>query len=553
MTETIIIKKIISNACALKNPSLNLYMQKFNFHRQLTELFTDQENQLAYNQEQLLSFINLPFSIKNFEKQISQKEASFTAEQRGVLHTELLNKYAQYPHSSKVKNNIQLIQNDHTFTITTGHQLSIAAGPMYLIYKIIHVIRLAEELKKEYLENNFVPVFWMASEDHDFEEIQSVEIFSKNLKWDSDQKGAVGRFDLEGLDLVKAEISSFFDNQPESEVKAILDEYDGKNLSEANFKLIHRLFDSFGLIILDGDNSNFKRVFIPAIEKELTTQFSFNALHKTNEQIIKEGFKLQVNAREINLFYLSNQSRERILHVENGFFIEGKGTVSLEELIKEVNEFPERFSPNVILRPVYQETILPNLCYVGGIGEISYWLQLKGVFDALNLPYPLVQVRTSILWIDPILSKKIEKVSLVLEDLFKDVSKVKKWYLQEFAADELDFNSLDEKLEVLKDTIIDKVTQVDVNLEQYAQAEVVKLAKQLDAIKEKLVKTVKQRHDNAMKTIDQIYDKLSPNGGMQERTLNLFSLCSDGKVASKLEYLYSAIDPFDLDFIIIRE
>jgi bacillithiol biosynthesis cysteine-adding enzyme BshC len=528
-------------------------MQKFNFHRQLTELFTGQENQLAYNQEQLLSFINLPFSIKNFEKQIKQKEACFTKENRELLFTELLNKYAHYSHSPKVKNNIQLIQNENTFTITTGHQLPIAAGPMYLIYKIIHVIRLAEELKKEYPENNFVPVFWMASEDHDFEEIQSVEIYSKNLKWDSDQKGAVGRFDIDGLDAVKAEICSFFVNQPESEVQAILDEYDGKNLSEANFKLIHRLFDSFGLIIIDGDNSNLKRAFIPAIEKELTTQFSFKALHKTNEKIQKEGFKLQVNGREINLFYLANQSRERILHVEDGFFIEGKGTISLEELIKEANEYPERFSPNVILRPVYQETILPNLCYVGGIGEISYWLQLKGVFDVLELPYPMIQVRTSILWIDPILSKKIEKVSLVLEDLFKDISKVKKWYLQEFAADEVDFTSLDVKIDTLKDSIIDKITQIDVNLEHYAQAEAVKLTKQLDAIKEKLVKTVKQRHDNAMKTIDQIYDKLFPNGGMQERTLNLFSLCSDGKVATKLEYLYSAIDPFDPDFIIIRE
>jgi hypothetical protein len=125
MTESIISEKFISNARALKNPSLNLYMQKFNFHRQLTELFTDQENQLAYNQEQLLSFINLPFSVKNFEKQISQKEASFTAENRELLFTELCNKYTQYPHSSKVKNNIQLIQNENTFTITTGHQLSI--------------------------------------------------------------------------------------------------------------------------------------------------------------------------------------------------------------------------------------------------------------------------------------------------------------------------------------------------------------------------------------------------------------------------------------------
>jgi uncharacterized protein YllA (UPF0747 family) len=170
----------------------------------------------------------------------------------------------------------------------------------------------------------------MASEDHDFEEIQSVELFNKTIKWETEQKGPVGRFELTDFDLIKKEIEAFFGNQESDEIKKILDSYSGENLSQATFKLINSLFAAYGLLVLDGDDAELKQLFVPVIEKELKDQFSYTAVHKTNEQIQKEGLKLQVNAREINLFYIENQLRERILHLDEGFFIEGKGKFSLE-------------------------------------------------------------------------------------------------------------------------------------------------------------------------------------------------------------------------------
>ena len=528
-------------------------MHKFSFHRQLTGLFTDQQNQLAYNQEQVIPFINQTFSEQHYEKQIALKEVNYPKESRAILAKVLQGNYAGKNVSDVQKKNLELIEKSTTFTITTGHQLSIFTGPIYFVYKILHVIRSTEELNKQYPENHFVPVFWMASEDHDFEEIQTVEVFNREMTWDSNQRGPVGRFGLDGLDSLKKEIASFFENQPESEVQELFDAYSGNNLAEATFNLVNKLFAEYGLIVVDGDQRELKEMMIPLVEKELNEQFSFHAVHKTNEQIQKEGLKLQVNAREINLFYIENQIRERILHLEDGFFIEGKGKFSREELLGLLHTSPECFSPNVILRPVYQEIILPNLCYVGGVGEISYWLQLKGVFDALAIVYPMIQVRSSLLWIDAVASKRLDKAELVLEDLFKDSTEVKKHYLAENASGEIDFEKIDQQFEELRLALIDKIDAIDPNLDKYALAETVKMQKQLESIKEKLTRSVKQRHDAGLKAIDQIFDKLFPNGGMQERSLNIISMCADGRVKSKIQQLHGFIEPFNPDFIVLRE
>lgn len=527
-------------------------MQKFTFKRQDTGLFTDQQLNLACQQERLLPFINRVFSKANFQQQIASKKQHFSDDKRAVLAATLSENYAKIKTTDKVKANLEALKESTTFTITTGHQLSLFTGPIYFIYKILHVIRLAEELALEFPENKFIPVFWMASEDHDFEEIQSIQLFNQTITWDSSQKGPVGRFELTDFESVKNTVKELFSSHTENEINDLMDAYTGENLAEATFSFVNALFKKYGLVIVDGDQRALKTEFFASMHKELEHQFSFHAVQKTNALLQKEGYKLQVNAREINLFYLQEQSRERILHVEDGFFVEGKGTLSLETILAELSNFPERFSPNVILRPLYQETILPNLCYVGGVGEMAYWLQLKGVFEAANEVYPLIQVRSSLLFIDAITAKKMDKVSMNLTQLFEDVAIVKKAYLKEFASDEVDFSSIEEQLNVLKTSLVDKVVAADFNLEKYAHAELVKLEKQIASIQDKVVKTVKQRHENALKTIEQVNEKLFPSNGMQERSLNLFQLCATGKVTEIIDGFYKAIDPFDPDFIVLR-
>jgi bacillithiol biosynthesis cysteine-adding enzyme BshC len=528
-------------------------MQRYTFNRKQTNLFTEQQNQIVYQQEELLSFIGHTFSKENFRHQLKEKSSNYSGEIRHVIAEHISHSYLNRSCSATLRKNIGAFSSDTTFTVTTGHQLSLFTGPIFTLYKILHVIRLTEELTKEYPEYTFVPVFWMASEDHDFEEVQTTTIFNRALTWNSDQQGPVGRFGLNEFDTIKKDVCAFFENHPGCEAQALLDAYDGKNYGEATFNIFHALFDQYGLVIIDGDHASLKSLFRPILEKELKEQFSHRAVMKTNAQLEKEGLKLQVTARELNLFYIEDQFRERILHLEDSFFIEGKGKFSLEQMMDELKNHPERFSPNVILRPVYQETILPNLCYVGGVGELSYWLQLKDVFHAVSLTYPLIQARTSMLWIDAATSKKMHKTEIVLEDLFKDIHVVKTHFLHMLASGDLDFETIEGVVEQLKAMLLEKVMQVDSSMESFAKAEMVKLEKQISLVKEKLAKTVKQKHDAVFLSIDQIFERLFPKGGLQERVLNLFSLCPDGNVSPRLKQIHELIDPFDSDFVVVRE
>jgi len=178
---------------------------------------------------------------------------------------------------------------------------------------------------------------------------------------------------------------------------------------------------------------------------------------------------------------------------------------------------------------------------------------LKGVFDAAGIVFPLIQARTSMIWIDPTLSRKIAKADLALEDLFKDITFVKNNYLLEHASEDVDFSALEKQMNDLCLSLTDKIISIDPGMDRLAEAEVVKLKKQLDAIKDKMIRSVKQQHENAMRSIDQVYDKLFPHGGMQERVLNIFSMTPDGQIGERIEHIYSCIDPFDPDLVIIRE
>lgn len=528
-------------------------MQTVQINRTNTGLFSIQQLDLSYNQDRFIPFINKTFSENAFEDIADSKRKRFTKEQRSVLVSALKNQYKGVNNTDASKKNIDALLQENTFTITTGHQLSAFTGPLYFIYKILHVIKQCEELNASHVDYNFIPVYWMASEDHDYEEIKSFQLFNQTITWETDQKGPVGQFDMSGWDAVKTTVKELFANHPEAEIHALIESFDGENYAEAFRKFVHQLFGTYGLVIVDGDDSDLKRLFAPIIRKELSTQFSLEAVEKTNTELEHDGLKIQIHAREINLFYCEKGIRERIVKNGDHFEVEGKGTFTLDELLKMVDEHPELFSPNVVLRPVYQETILPNVCYVGGAGEISYWLQLKRVFDAAEVQYPLIQVRNSLLWIDSGSADKIDKLNLTLDELFQDVDLLKKRYVEENSEEELDFSTLDHRLEALKTSILESVISVEPNLESYGIAETVRIEKQLTGIKDKLYRQSKNRHEKSLKMIDQVNDRLFPGGGMQERKVNFFQLTPDGNYSQTIEFLKNTLQPFSGDLIVVQD
>ncbi len=525
-------------------------MQKSLINRIETNCFSEFSNKLAYDQSFFKELIRTEFSLKAFENQIKLKN-NFSREKRNVLHKTLVSQYNSVDFSQKTKENIDLLLSQNTFTVATGHQLNIFTGPIYFIYKILHVIKLAEELKNTYPEKKFVPIYWMASEDHDFEEINHTFLFNRKISWESDFGGAVGKYPFESFSDLKAEVKQFFANYPDSKIHTLLEKYKGNNLAEATFSFVNELFKEYGLVIIDADKRELKMEFIPILKEEIESSFSENAVSESNKIIEQLGFKPQIFARPINLFYLSEKSRIRIIKSDNIFQIEGLGNFTKEEILDLIASNPENFSPNVVLRPVYQETILPNLAYIGGGGEIAYWTQLKGVFDAANIPFPLIQVRNSIQILDKNAQKKAAKLGFLNEELFLSLDELMQIYLRKNLKEEIDFTELENQGQSLAILFDKQITGFDSNLKNYAEAEKTKLQNQLDSVKQKIKKLQKSQFDQELKQIKDLKNKLLPNNGLQERTDNFLNFCPDGDYEKLISELFELINPFEKDLIIL--
>ncbi|MBL4939635.1 MAG: bacillithiol biosynthesis cysteine-adding enzyme BshC, partial [Lutibacter sp.] len=313
--------------------------------------------------------------LDGFKKQIELKKTTVNLESRNLLVKVLKQQYQHISTSDTTIQNIELLLSNNSFTITTGHQLNIFTGPLYFLYKICTTINLTKTLKNEFPNYNFVPVYWMATEDHDFDEINYFNFKGKKISWNRESSGAVGRLKITNFDVVLAEFSKLIGNSKNAKYlkelfkKAYLEH---ANLADATRYLVNKLFEKYGLVIVDGDNKQFKKQFTPFIKDELLNNTSFNEVSKTSEKL-KENYAVQVNPRKINLFYLKDDLRERIIFDNDQYLINNTNLIfSKGELLDELSEHPELFSPNVIMRPLFQETVLPNLCYIGGGGELAY-------------------------------------------------------------------------------------------------------------------------------------------------------------------------------------
>ncbi len=514
-------------------------MQKQTIHREKTQQFSRLATTLTYHQEQLATLLSAPFSLENLGAQITRKKANYSTHNRQVLVRELKKQFPELSESSPVFANIQKLESQNTFTITTGHQLNIGTGPAYVIYKIIHCIRLADELKKTYPTFDFVPVFWLATEDHDIEEVNHTTIFGKKISWNENQGGAVGKYALNHWEEMKAEIAAFFQNNPESEIHQVLQKYTGKNVAAATQQLFHALFEKEGLIVLEPNVPGLKTLFVETMQREAQVPFVEQCVHTANQTIEQLGFSPQAFARPINLFRLSEGKRERLLEAND------------LEVLKAMHENPDYFSPNVLLRPAFQETILPNLVYVGGGGEISYWIQQKGIFETIGLEFPLLSVRNSVQIVEASQLKKWNKLGFSWEDIFTPLQELQRQYIQANSGEELNFTSLDLAVEKLQSVLQNHATFFDQNMEKFVEAESTRLSKQMEAIKAKFVKQRKSQLDLAMKQLEDLKAKLLPNNALQERTESFFSFCKDGAIQSKIELLKSVMDPFENDLIVL--
>ena len=502
----------------------------------------------------LKPFYNHFPTLENFEKQIEEKSKNFDFDNRNILVSELNLQYKNFKISDETKLNIDSLSQENTFTITTGHQLNLFTGPLYFLYKIISTINLTKELKSKYPKFNFVPIYWMATEDHDFEEINYFNFKGKKIKWNRESSGPVGRFSTSGLEEVFSNYESELglgnhaDFLKELFKKAYLDQ---KNLADATRFLANELFKNDGLVIIDGDSKGLKNIFIPYVKNELLNQNTFKEVSKTNEILSKE-YQIQVNPREINLFYIEDNLRERIILENNNYKINNtKITFSETEILQELENNSEKFSPNVLLRPMYQEIILPNLCYIGGGGELAYWLQLKSNFEANRISFPILLLRNSVLLATEKQIQKADKLCLTWNNLFSNQLVLFESKTKELSKLKIDFSEQKQFLKAQFEKLYEISNQTDKSFSGAVKAQEIKQTKGLENLEKRLLKAEKRVHTDALNRVFELQDQLFPKQSLQERSKNFseFYLENGENLVQKIQ---ENLKPLSQNFTIVN-
>lgn len=520
---------------------MQLHKIPFADTRAFSPFFLDYINQ----KESLKKFYRRFPSSSEFRGQLSEKEKSFSPSQRNVLTAALLRQYHGINPPADVSRNIQALADQKTFTVTTGHQLNIFTGPLYFIYKLITVINTCKVLKASYPDCHFVPVYWMASEDHDYEEIKYFRLYGKKYVWETAQKGAVGRFSLEGmkelLDSIPGEISVFRN--------AYLKH---KTLAGAVRAYVNELFGSEGLVVVDADDASLKHALKSVMREDILRQEPGKLVEQTNKELEAVGYHPQVNPREINFFFLDKGARGRIEKKGERFHVVDTDlSFSAEETEHLIETCPEKFSPNVILRPLYQEIILPNLAYVGGPAELVYWLQLKAVFDKASTPFPILMPRNFAMYLDKPTFRKFQKTGLEWKDLFEEKNFLFNHWVVKNSTHELSLGRELEAISALLEAIRKKAGNIDKTLDAFVGAQAKRTTSGLERIEEKMIRAEKRLHEDKLRQIESLKDTLFPGGGLQERTDNFLNFYQQDP--QFIKKLIQHFDPLDFRFNLIYD
>ena len=479
-----------------------------------------------------------------FAEQIKEKSAHFTSDHRRKLHDSLKAQYGSLPVTEATAKNLEALLSENTFTVTTGHQLNLFTGPLYFIYKIATVINACRRLKALHPDKNFVPVYWMASEDHDFDEIRSFKLGDRKFTWQSQQKGAVGRFSLKDLQPLLKEIPG--DLTPFAEAYSR-----STNLAAAVRHYVNALFGHEGLVVIDGDDAQLKATFRPVMEADIFSGITHQLVETTNEKLKALGYEPQVFVRDINFFWLGDGSRERMeKHGDRWTVLQTGLSFTEQELRTAIRETPERLSPNVILRPLYQETILPNLAYVGGPAENVYWLQLQEVFRHFKVPFPMLMPRNFVMVMDAPAARLFGKTGLTTEELFMPKYELLNLVTRRNSEHDLGLAAEKAAIESAYAKVRDKACAIDPTLEKMVEAEQQRRLKGLETIEHKMLRAERRRQSDRLRQVETLKDQLFPGGGLQERTDNLLLFSQTDP--SFVNRILAALDPFEYAFNILE-
>ncbi|HFA49960.1 MAG TPA: bacillithiol biosynthesis cysteine-adding enzyme BshC [Bacteroidetes bacterium] len=483
-------------------------------------LFSKRDKAYIAEKPALKPFYKYPVSLDSFEKIIADKKKENI--DRNILVQVLKEQHRQVELHPAVEKNIDLLKEENTFTIVTAHQPSLFTGPLYYIFKIISAINLVEKLNAHFKgKYKFVPVFISGGEDHDFAEVNHLHLYNKTITWESGETGPVGNMSTQKLAGVLAVLKDILGESDNAKhIFSIIEKTHAgtEKYADAAFQLAYELFKKDGLVILNPGDARLKKLFAPIIKKEIFERPSKALVEEAHGRLEKAGFAPQAMPREINFFYLNKNMRERIVY-ENGKYkiLNTDFVFDEKQMEEEIDKHPERFSPNVIMRPLYQEIILPNLAYIGGGGEIAYWLERKTQFEYFGINFPMLVRRNSAMWLDKISLKKMEKAKISISDIFKDTDLLTREYIANNGTVEISLEKEKKELEKIFTALADKAALTDANLKKTVLSEHAKAKKSLDMLETRLLRAEKQKHEKTISQISSFKKKVFPANGLQER------------------------------------
>ncbi|HVZ97622.1 MAG TPA: bacillithiol biosynthesis cysteine-adding enzyme BshC [Chitinophagaceae bacterium] len=475
---------------------------------------------------------------------------------RKLLADQLQQQYQGIEDCDAVKANIDALLRENTFTVCTAHQPNIFTGHLYFIYKVLHTIKLAEVLKGRYPAYNFVPVYFMGSEDHDLDELNHVFIDGRKYTWHTKQKGSIGKMKVDDLllRLIDEIASRLLVEEHGSEIVDVLRKCFQKNstIAQSTFLFVHHLFKEYGLIVLLPDNNVLKNEMKDIFEQDVFENIPFKIVSKTTDALSGQ-YKVQVNPREINLFYLGKDIRNRLIKKQDRYFVDDTQiSFSADELKKEIQDNPGHFSPNVIIRCLYQERILPNIAFIGGGGELAYWLEMKNLFEHYKIPFPVLVLRNSFLLIEKKVDQVLQKLGIPAKDLFQSEHSLLNEIIKKHTPLRLDLEEEKFQLRQIYNAVEALAGKTDVTLRQHVEALEAKTLKRMDELEKKMIRAEKRKFADLKNQLSKVYSTLFPGGNLQERTEN-FMLFYAGWGNDFLDVIYKNSLSLEQQFCIIEE
>lgn len=463
--------------------------------------------------------------------------AAAHAAHRDAVADVLAEQNAAWGATDEVLAQVEALRDPEAVAVVTGQQLGLFAGPLYTPYKALSAVRLAERLAEE-TGRPVVPVFWLADEDHDFAEIRRA-LFSRGpdvftATYDDGQRpdanrGPVGRMVLDAeavgaaFDAMEAALPA---GPHRAEAIALAREtyVPGRTMRDAFALLLRRLVPD--VVLMSADDARLKRLAAPLLARELAEwPDTLARLEARSTDLAAAGFHAQIAPTAVNLFWIADDGRRLALDpVEAGAFeVRGEGVrFTRGDLLARLAAEPERFSPNVVLRPLVQDTLLPTAAYVAGPGEAAYFAQLEPAYEAFGVPMPVIEPRLSLTLVEPGVAKTLDRYGLDVPDLKGDLAAL--WRRLALDVSPLDlgaaFAEAGEGVDAIAARLGAVVPAVDASLDLALGAALTRMRDALDRLETKTVRVEKRHHDVIRERLERAAAALWPGGNLQERALS---------------------------------